>query len=110
MRKSYVWFIAGAIVLLFGTVGLSAQTSSWASLGSDGRWHYAGDVNGNRVMDFSSAGYKGGGVALPSALPVRATVSPGGADDRAAIQAAIDAVSALPLDENGFRGAVQLTA
>src|SRR5438067_1520314 len=110
MRRNQLQFIAGAMVLLFGVIGLSAQTSSWASLGSDGRLHYATDANGNRIMDFSSAGYKGGGVALPAGVPVRATVGPSGGDDRAAIQAAIDAVSALPLDANGFRGAIQLTA
>jgi hypothetical protein len=59
-------------------------------------------------MDFSAAGYMGGGVALPEA-PVKATVPPGGGgDDSRAIQAAIDRVAALPL-VSGFRGAVVLT-
>jgi hypothetical protein len=109
MRRNQLQFIAGAIVLLFGVMGLSAQTSSWASLGSDGRLHYTADANGNRIMDFSSAGYQGGGVSLPN-VAAKATVSPSGSDDTAAIQAAIDTVSALPLDANGFRGAVQLSA
>ena len=63
----------------------------------------------NTIPDFSKAGYKGGGVALPD-VPVKQTVSPAAGDDRAAIQSAIDAVEALPLDVNGFRGAVLLTA
>jgi hypothetical protein len=57
-------------------------------------------------MDFSHAGYMGGGVALPT-LPVKKEVAPSGGDDSATIQAAIDEVSALPL-VNGFRGAVLL--
>jgi hypothetical protein len=61
----------------------------------------------NRLPDFSFAGYRGGGVAIP-AVPVRARVSPGPGDDRARIQAAIDQVSARPLDAQGFRGAVLL--
>ena len=58
-------------------------------------------------MDFSHAGYMGGGVALPD-VPVKKTIEPsGGDDDTATIQAAIDEVSKLPL-ENGWRGAVLL--
>jgi hypothetical protein len=58
-------------------------------------------------MDFSSAGYMGGGVALPN-VPVKRTVKPSNkGDDAAAIQAAIDAVAALPL-EGKFRGTVVL--
>ena len=58
-------------------------------------------------MGFSCAGYMGAGVALP-AVPVKRTVKPtGGGDDTAAIQAAIDAVAAMPL-EKGSRGAVLL--
>jgi hypothetical protein len=58
-------------------------------------------------MDFSHAGYMGGGVAIP-AVPVKRTVKPsGGADDAASIQAAIDEVAALPL-RGRFRGAVLL--
>ncbi len=73
---------------------------------------YHADAQGNRVPDYSFAGYKGGGVALPDA-PVRVTVpiaSAGGApnDATARIQAAIDYVSTLPPDQNGIRGAVLL--
>src|SRR5262249_40487820 len=96
-----------------GQEAASAQTSTpgtsaWVFFDSNHRLQYNQDSNGNRIMDFSFAGYQGGGVALPSA-PVQATVSPSGGDDTAAIQAAIDAVSALPLDTSGLRGTVQLT-
>ncbi|RAU91151.1 discoidin domain-containing protein [Paenibacillus sp. YN15] len=66
----------------------------------------------NQIPDFSHAGYGGGGVALPerSEIPVKAVLGPSGGDDRDRIQSAIDAVSALPADANGFRGAVLLTA
>ncbi len=58
-------------------------------------------------MDFSSAGYMGGGVALPD-VPVKVTVKPsGGQDDSAAIQAAIAEVAAMPL-QGRFHGAVLL--
>jgi hypothetical protein len=60
----------------------------------------------DRIMDFSHAGYGGGGVALPN-VPVALSVPPSGGDDTANIQAALATVSALPL-VNGLRGAVLL--
>ncbi len=61
---------------------------------------------GDRILDFSYAGYMGGGVALPT-VPVKATVMPSSGDDTAAIQAAINQVSKLPVS-SGVRGAVLL--
>ena len=58
-------------------------------------------------MDFSHAGYKGGGVQIPD-VRVGRTVKPIAGDNTAQIQAAIDEVSKLPADANGFRGAVLL--
>jgi hypothetical protein len=63
------------------------------------------DENGNAIPDFSNCGYMGGGVKLPD-VPVRATVSPGQCDSAESIQAAIDKVSAMSPDKNGFLGAV----
>ena len=73
--------------------------------GTDGRLAYTPDSRGNIAPDFSFAGYMGGGVKLPN-VPVKAEVKPGGGNDAARIQAAIDRVSALAPDRNGFRGAV----
>jgi hypothetical protein len=67
----------------------------------------------NIIPDYSYAGYMGGGVALPDAPPVKATISnPGNTNEdyRSRIQAAIDQVSAMPLDANGFRGTVLIKA
>jgi hypothetical protein len=57
-------------------------------------------------MDFSYAGYMGGGVSLPT-VPVKITLSPAAGDNTEAIQNAINAVSAMPI-ANGLRGAVLL--
>ena len=78
----------------------------WVALGANGKLAYKTTPKGDHIMDFSHAGYMGGGVALPT-LPVKKEVAPSGGDDTAAIQAAIGEVSALPL-VNGFRGAVLL--
>jgi hypothetical protein len=85
----------------------ATPASAWVHPDASGRLAYQPlDANGDTIMDFSSAGYMGGGVALPT-VPVAKTLGPSGGDDTAAIQAAIDAVSALPL-KNGVRGAVLL--
>lgn len=62
------------------------------------------------VPDFSHAGYHGGGVEIPN-IPVLITLEPlRSKDDTQHIQAAIDRVSRMPLNQQGFRGAILLKA
>ncbi|HET9571670.1 MAG TPA: alginate lyase family protein [Bacteroidales bacterium] len=83
------------------------STSVWVYPGKDGKLNYKKTPNGDQIMDFSHAGYMGGGVALPT-VPVVKTVKPTGkVDETSTIQAAIDEVAKKPLI-NGFRGAVLL--
>jgi hypothetical protein len=83
------------------------KTSQWVHPGQDGKLVYKSTPQGDKILDFSYAGYMGGGVALPD-VPVVKTVKPsGGEDDADRIQKALDEVAALPLT-NGFRGAVLL--
>lgn len=75
--------------------------------GADGKLAYVPDYLGNRLPDFSHAGYMGGGVALPE-VPVVVEVTPGEGDDTDRIQAAINRAASLPVGADGFRGAVLL--
>ena len=84
-------------------------TSAKVQFDADGRLAYPADVQDNRIPDYSHAGYKGGGVPLPN-VPAVAAVWPFPGDNTANIQAAIDRVGAMPIQANGYRGAVQLTA
>jgi hypothetical protein len=86
-----------------------APTASRIYPGADGKLVYVPDAQGNTIHDASHAGYGGGGVAIPT-VPVRETLWPVAGDNTAHLQAAIDRVSALPLDANGFRGALLLRA
>jgi hypothetical protein len=61
----------------------------------------------NILPDFSSCGYKKGGVALPSVETI-ITLKPKSGDCREMIQQAIDELSARSPDKNGFRGALLL--
>ena len=86
---------------------LFAQQSQWVHPGANGRLVYRSDKSGAVIPDYSFAGYRSGGVALPT-VPAQIKLAPTGADDTAAIRHAIDTVSAGPLDAKGSRGAVQL--
>ena len=103
-----------SIVLLLLTL-MSCTTlagnpkSQWVYYNDQGKLEYKATDIGDRIPDFSNCGYGGGGVALPE-VAVKATVEPGDGDDGARIQQAIDSVGAMPMDEDGFRGAVLLKA
>ena len=110
-------FLISIFAALVPSVGAEFQTlvqaqerptSQWVFLGADGNLQYLTDAEGDRIPDFSTCGYRGGMVRIPTAT-VQVTVDPGPGDDGARIQAAIDQVSALPLGADGLRGAVLLT-
>ena len=75
--------------------------------GPTGKLIYTPDEQGNTIPDFSHAGYGGGGIPIPT-VPIKEAIWPVAGDNTANLQAAIDRVSALPIDESGFRGAVLL--
>ena len=99
--------LGSALLLTVGSSSPAAQ-SAWVYYDGTGHLAYQTWTNGNRIMDFSDAGYMGGGVALPT-VPTVLTLNPSGGDDKTALQNAINTVSAMPLT-NGFRGALQLGA
>jgi len=63
--------------LLFATLAAHSADNTraavldrqWVALGGTGKLEYKTTPKGDRIMDFSHAGYMGGGVALPT-LPV----------------------------------------
>ena len=117
-------------VYTWGTVGLGSarldnirvQTtlaavsdSEYVYYGESGRLIFPLDDQGNRVSDFSAAGFKNGSEPIPDVTQTIVAsrivnVSPVAGDDMATVQAAIDLVAAMSLDANGFRGIVQLSA
>lgn len=75
----------------------------------NGKLVYVTDAEGNRIPDFSHAGYKGGSVPIPD-VPVVKTISPIEGDNTMHIQNALFEVSFMPKNLDGFRGALLLTA
>jgi hypothetical protein len=76
------------------TADTAGPYSQWVRLNADGKLAYAATPTGDHIVDFSYAGYRGGGVALPNA-PVAETLAPSGADDTGALQSALDRVAAI---------------
>ncbi|MGH1364078.1 MAG: T9SS type A sorting domain-containing protein [Calditrichia bacterium] len=76
---------------------------------AQGKLQYAKDATGNRIPDFSYAGYRNSNEPIPD-VPVVMTISPIAGDNTQHIQNAIIAMNSVPLDSSGFRGAVLLTA
>ncbi len=100
-----------AACVLVASADLRAQPvkqgeSNWVRMDSRGKLIYKTTDRGDRIMDFSYAGYGGGGVKIPEVKTV-VVVYPIKGDNTSNIQRAIDSVSGLPLVK-GFRGAVQL--
>ncbi len=101
------------ILAAVATVALCA-----CALGAESEWVHFDDQSGklvykkletgDRILDFSFAGYGGGGVKIPE-VAVRKTVGPSGGDDTEAIQRAIDEVAGMEMVD-GVRGAVLLKA
>ena len=107
LHKSVQCYLLATICLLLVPVSRSQATSSWIYYDTNHHLQYKTDDLGNRIMDFSSAGYEGGGVAL-AVLPARITLSPSGGDDTANIQNAINQIAQMKLNFLGWRGAVLL--
>jgi len=82
------------------------EKSQWVYFNARHRLEYKTTQKGDRIMDFSFAGYMGGGVKIPL-VKAEITLSPVPGDNTGAIQNAIDQVSKREL-VNGFRGAVLL--
>lgn len=97
------------LTFLFPFFSTAQQASKIVFEDENGCLRYVADQENNYIPDFSYAGYKNGETPIPS-LAVVKTITPIEGDNTASIQAALDEVAALPIDENGFRGAVLLAA
>lgn len=97
------------LVLMPGISQAHSRTTpdSPIQVSENGKLSYKTAYNGDRIPDFSFCGYKASEVAIPD-VPVKVVVPVINGDATLQIQAAIDYVSSLSPDKNGFRGAVLL--
>lgn len=99
--------IAAFLMIFWSSLYPQGWQSAIVHYDGTGKLVYIPDASGNRIPDFSHAGYKGGGVPVP-AVPDMVTISPVAGDNTSNIQNAVNQVGAMPLDGNGIRGAVRL--
>jgi hypothetical protein len=108
MKNNYFLLYILLLLLVVMKETSYAQTSSLVSLGTNGQLIYTADAKGNIVPDFSAVGYKTSEAPIPT-IDVVLTVNPVVGDNLANIQNAVNQVAAMPLDANGFRGAILFT-
>ena len=109
MKTKISWMLS--LVFIAVSLFCNAQdippTTSLVYPGIDGKLVYKADSLGNKIPDFSNAGYKGGGIPIPT-VAIKATIWPVLGDNAERIQKVIDSVSNLTPDAHGFRGAILL--
>lgn len=106
-RREFLYLLAALSAAPSAHGSPVGNYSKLAYPGRSGRLIYVPDELGNSIPDFSNCGYMGGGVRLPE-VPVRAEVVAQASDARERIQDAIDSVSKMFPNRNGFRGAILL--
>lgn len=107
--KNILKIVFLSLVLMFLSKESIAQTTSLISVDSNGKLIYTPDSKGNIVPDFSGVGYMNSELPIPTVAVVK-TVNAVLGDNLANIQNAINEVSILTPDSNGFRGAILFKA
>lgn len=109
--KQPCYFLAWLFVfsiISFYSIGQNKQLKPLPPLSeSKGHLIYTPDEHGNRIPDFSYCGYMASDQSIPD-VPIKIVVPISKGDATLRIQSAIDYVSSMPLDNNGFRGTVLL--
>lgn len=101
----------GQLLLTVLLCSFPAWSGAWTSARvypSGSGLAYTYDAEGTRIPDFSYAGFEEGCKPLPSFIPVVMTLTPVAGDNTANINGALSAVAAMPMQANGYRGALLL--
>ncbi len=108
---SAIDLLAHLIKLLpFALLALCARDvwSAPPSITFENKFVIQANERGDNVPDFSYCGYQSGTEPLPQ-VALRIELKPSGGDDTLAIQQALDRLAAMPIDEQGWRGALVLS-
>jgi hypothetical protein len=102
--------IVSAYLMIVACISCFAQPA-WQSKFvnvSDGKLSCLPDEKGNIIPDFSKVGYHKGDGGIPEITVVK-TLNPAiHGESQSIVQQAIDEVASMPLNEQGFRGAILL--
>ncbi|WP_258105749.1 DUF6298 domain-containing protein [Marinoscillum sp. MHG1-6] len=106
-RKYSLDQIGMIFILVFSFLNVNAQEKIAPVSPSKDGLSYLKDELGNQVPDYSYAGYKASDEEIPT-VEIEVFIDHKEGDQTSRIQKAIDYVSNLPMDANGYRGAVLL--
>ena len=96
------------VLLSFKAVVKKLEEPKYIKVNTNGSLKYLPDAKGNTIPDFSHVGYHQGDKAIP-AIAVAKTISANeSGDSQQLLQNAIDEVAQMPLNKDGFRGAILL--
>lgn len=104
--KTITTFLCLLILMPISLIKAQVGRSKWVFVNSNKKLEYKKTEKGDRIMDFSFAGYMGGGVSIPTPI-VKITLSAVEGDNSGNIQQAVEQLSAVE-PVNGFRGAILL--
>jgi hypothetical protein len=107
MKKTVFAFIIGLSSVAVFPQYSARMAQPAVQANQSGLPEYTRDARANRIPDYSYCGYMASEQLIPE-VPVKAVVSWMPGDNTARIQQAIDYVSSLEPDAQGFRGAVLL--
>jgi hypothetical protein len=112
MKKKIIYI--SEVLILISLISASLFAQEWQSrivfYNSNNNLEYVADYEGNKIPDFSHAGYRNGNESIPN-IPIVKTISPIEGDNTELINSAILEVSqTYSFDKNGFKGAILLEA
>ncbi len=103
--KVNIFLIIVFLILIPGRI--QSWQSQFVTIDNNNKIVYRADTEGNTIPDFSKVGYSSGEREIP-VIKVVETIVPVNGDNLKNIQQAINRVADLPMDKNGFRGAILL--
>lgn len=101
-------FFLPSIALILLSFTASLVQSKFVKTNKDGSISYTPDNQGNIIPDFSKVGYHQGDKNLPEVAVVKTISASASGNSQDIIQKAINEVAKMPLNKDGYRGAILL--
>lgn len=105
--KKIILFLLFTILFIGGLSAEAQHISKIIFEDGNGQLNYISDIDGNRIPDYSHAGYNGGVGDIPN-VPAVIELNPVNGDNSKQIQDALNNIASMAPDDNGIRGAVLL--
>ncbi|MFD0941112.1 hypothetical protein [Pedobacter boryungensis] len=108
MKKILLLSAAAILLISFKPVVKKLWESKYIKVNADGSLKYIPDAKGNVIPDFSRVGYHQGDKNIVNVAVVKTINANENGDSEQLLQSAIDEVAQLPINKDGFRGAILL--